>query len=159
MRSDFYLRPPELSDYPFALTLYLDSAKQHLTKIGRWDEDRFAALFRDGYQQGLTRIICVDGRVVGFIQVVDFADRLYLRQLHLIEGFRGRGIGSTLIGAELSRAAETGRPVTLDVMHGNPAKQLYLRLGFVVTGEDPDKEQMIWRAPGLSEPSRRAGRS
>jgi ribosomal protein S18 acetylase RimI-like enzyme len=144
---DFCLRPAEQGDYPFALALYLEGAKEHLTKIGRWDEDRFVALFHQGYKQGQTRIICVGGQVVGFIQVVDFTDRLYLRQLHLIDGFRGRGIGSTLVGAELKRAAETGRPVTLDVMHGNPARRLYVRLGFESTGKDPDKEQMIWRVP------------
>jgi ribosomal protein S18 acetylase RimI-like enzyme len=142
---DFCLRPAEPGDYPFALALYLVSAKEHLTRIGRWDEDRFATLFREGYNQGQTRIICVGGRIVGFIQVVDFADRLYLRQLHLIDGFRRRGIGSTLICAELKRGVETGRPVTLDVMHGNPARRLYVRLGFESTGKDPDKEQMIWR--------------
>jgi ribosomal protein S18 acetylase RimI-like enzyme len=151
-RSDFCLRPAERSDYPFALALYLEGAKEHLTKIGRWDENRIVALFREGYKQGRTRIISVDGRVVGFIQVVDFADRLYLRQIHLIDGFRGRGIGSTLIGAELKRGAESGRPVTLDVMHGNPARRLYVKLGFESTGKDPDKEQMIWRVPGKSKP-------
>jgi ribosomal protein S18 acetylase RimI-like enzyme len=149
---DFSLRPAEPGDYPFALALYLEGAKEHLTKIGRWDENRIAALFHEGYKQGRTRIISVDGRVVGFIQVVDFADRLYLRQIHLIDGFRGRGIGSTLIGAELKRGAETGRPVTLDVMHGNPARGLYVKLGFESTGRDPDKEQMIWRTPGHSKP-------
>jgi ribosomal protein S18 acetylase RimI-like enzyme len=158
-RSDFRLRPADQSDYSFALALYLEGAKEHLTKIGRWDEDRFVALFREGYDQGRTRIISLDGRVVGFIQVVDFADRLYLRQIHLIEGFRGRGIGSTLIGAELRRGAETGRPVTLDVMHGNPARRLYVKLGFESTGKDPDKEQMIWRAPGKSKPASRKHRS
>jgi ribosomal protein S18 acetylase RimI-like enzyme len=122
-------------------------------RLRRWDENRFVTLFREGYQQGRTRIISVDGRVVGFIQVVDFADRLYLRQIHLIDGFRGRGIGSTLIGAELKRGAESGRPVTLDVMHGNPARRLYVKLGFESTGQDPDKEQMIWRAPGKSKPT------
>lgn len=70
--SDFGLRPAEQSDYSFALALYLEGAKEHLTKIGRWDEDRFAALFREGYKQGQTQIISVDGRVVGFIQMVDF---------------------------------------------------------------------------------------
>jgi ribosomal protein S18 acetylase RimI-like enzyme len=150
---DFCLRPAEQDDYPFALALYLEGAKEHLTKIGRWDENRFVALFREGYKQGRTRIISVDDRVVGFIQVVDFADRLYLRQIHLIDGFRGRGIGSTLIGAELKRGAESGRPVTLDVMHGNHARRLYVRLGFETTGKDPDKEQMIWRAPGKSKPT------
>ncbi len=151
-RSDFRLRPAKEGDYSFALALYLEGAREHLTKIGRWDEDRFVALFREGYKQGRTQIISVDGRVVGFIQVVDFPDRLYLRQIHLIDGFRGRGIGSTLIGAELKRGAETGRPVTLDVMHGNPARRLYVRLGFESTGKDPDKEQMIWKAPGQSKP-------
>ena len=151
LRSDFRLRPAEESDYPFALALYLEGAKEHLTKIGRWDEDRFAVLFREGYKQGQTQIISIDGRVVGFIQMVDFADRLYLRQIHLIDGFRGRGIGSTLIGAELKRGAESDRPVTLDVMHGNPARRLYVKLGFESTGQDPDKEQMIWRAPGQSK--------
>jgi ribosomal protein S18 acetylase RimI-like enzyme len=141
---DFCLRPAEQGDYPFALALYLEGAKEHLAKIGRWDEDRFVALFYRGYEHGQTRIICVKGEVVGFIQVVDFADRLYLRQIHLIDGFRGRGIGSTLIDAELKRGTQTGRPVTLDVMHGNPARRLYVRLGFETTGKDPDKEQMIW---------------
>jgi ribosomal protein S18 acetylase RimI-like enzyme len=149
---DFSLRPGEPGDYPFALGLYLEGAKEHLSKIGRWDENRITALFQEGYKQGQTRIICVDGVVVGFIQVVNFADRLYLRQIHLIDGFRGRGIGSTLIGAELKHGAESGRPVTLDVMHGNPARRLYVRLGFESTGKDPDKEQMIWRAPGKSKP-------
>src|SRR5271165_3568351 len=149
--TDLCLRPAEPGDYPLALALYLEGAKKHLTKIGRWDEDRFTALFYQGYRQEQTRIICVEGRVVGFIQVVDFADRLYLRQLHLIDGFRGRGIGSTLIDAELKRGAETGRPVTLDVMHGNPARRLYVRLGFESTGKDPDKEQMIWGASGQSK--------
>jgi ribosomal protein S18 acetylase RimI-like enzyme len=150
--SDFCLRPAEPSDYPFALALYLEGAKEHLSKIDRWDEDRFVALFHQGYEQGQTRIISVDDRVVGFIQVVDFADRLYLRQIHLIDGFRGRGIGSTLIGVELKRGAESGRPVTLDVMHGNPARRLYVKLGFESTGQDPDKEHMIWQTPGQSKP-------
>jgi ribosomal protein S18 acetylase RimI-like enzyme len=149
---NFRLRSAKQSDYSFALALYLEGAKEHLTKIGRWDEDRFVGLFREGYDQGRTRIISVDHRVVGFIQMVDFADRLYLRQIHLVDGFRGRGIGSKLIGAELKRGAESGRPVTLDVMHGNPARRLYVKLGFVSTGQDPDKEQMIWRTPTQSKP-------
>jgi ribosomal protein S18 acetylase RimI-like enzyme len=149
---DFSLRPAGPGDYPFALALYAEGAREHLTKIGRWDENRIVALFREGYKQGKTQIICVDDQVVGFIQVVDFADRLYLRQLHLIDGFRGRGIGSTLIGAELRRGAESDRPVTLDVMHGNPARRLYVKLGFERTGKDPDKEQMIWRVPSHSKP-------
>jgi hypothetical protein len=39
------------------------------------------------------------------------------------------------------------KPVTLEVLHGNPARSLYLRLGFKQTGRDADKVQMIWRPP------------
>lgn len=45
----------------------------------------------------------------------------------------------------LGRAEAAGKPVTLDVMHGNRARRLYLRLGFRQTGRDADKVQMIWR--------------
>ena len=47
----------------------------------------------------------------------------------------------------LTRGAALRKPVTLDVLHGNPARSLYLRLGFKQTGQDADKIQMIWRPP------------
>jgi ribosomal protein S18 acetylase RimI-like enzyme len=143
----FRLRPAEKADYPFMLALYLAGAEEHLSKIGRWDKNRMVRRFRDGFKPDQTQIICAADRDIGFIQIVEFLDRLYLRQLHLIEGFRGRKIGSNLIETLFERAAAFGKPVTLEVLHGNPAKRLYLRLGFSVTGEDPDKEHMIWSPP------------
>lgn len=143
----FRLRPAENDDYPLMLALYLEGAQKHLSKIGRWEEERLVNLFRNGYKLHQMQIICADNRDVGFIQVIEYLDRLYLRQLHLIDGFRGRGIGSKLIEAQLKRAAISVKPLTLEVLHGNPAKRLYLRLGFKVTGQDPDKEHMIWNPP------------
>jgi len=143
----FRLRSAERDDCPLMLALYLEGAQKHLSKIGRWDEERLVGLFRNGYKLDQMQIICVDNRDAGFIQVIEYLDRLYLRQIHLIDGFRGRGIGSKLIEAQLKRAAILVKPMTLEVLHGNPAKQLYLRLGFKVTGQDPDKEHMIWNPP------------
>jgi ribosomal protein S18 acetylase RimI-like enzyme len=143
----FRLRPAVNADYPPMLALYLEGAQKHLSKIGRWDEERLVGLFHNGYKLHQTQIICVDDQDVGFIQVIEYVDRVYLRQLHLIEGFRGRGIGSKLIEAQLKRAAISDKPLALEVLHGNPAKRLYLRLGFRVAGQDPDKEHMIWNPP------------
>ena len=70
---------------------------------------------------------------------------MHLRQLHLIRNVRGQGIGTQLI-KELQRADALGKYVTLDVMHGNPAR-LYLRLGFRQISQDAAKRQMIWRPP------------
>jgi ribosomal protein S18 acetylase RimI-like enzyme len=143
--AEFSLRPAKPRDYLFALSLYLDGARRHLSKIGRWDRRRIASRFRRGYKQAQARVICVEGKAIGWIQVAELVGRLNLRQLHLVPGHRGQGIGSRLIKDLLRRGDALGKPVSLDVLHGNPAKSLYLRLGFRQTGQDADKIQMIRR--------------
>ena len=152
---EFRLRPAKPPDYRFAIALYLDGAQRHLSKIGRWNERRLRLKFRKGYKQGQTKIICDGEQTVGWMQVVEFPGRLYLRQLHLIPAYRGQGIGTRLIKDLLRRADALGKPVTLEVMHGNPARRLYLQLGFRQIGHDADKRQMIWRPP--REPSGDSG--
>ena len=144
-QADFWLRPAKPLDYSFAIALYLEGAKRHLSKIGRWNEPRLRLRFRKGYKQAQTRIICVGEKAIGWIQVAEFVGRLYLRQLHLVPAYRRQGIGTRLIKDLLRQADALAKPVTLDVMHGNPARRLYLRLGFRQTGQDADKKQMIWR--------------
>jgi ribosomal protein S18 acetylase RimI-like enzyme len=144
---DFRLRPAKPSDYLFAIALYLDGAKRHLSKIGRWNERRLKLKFRKGYRQAQTRMICVGEKRIGWMQVAELVGRLHLRQLHLIPAFRRQGIGTRLVEDLLRRADALGKPVTLDVMHGNPARALYMRHGFRQTGQDADKKQMIWRPP------------
>jgi ribosomal protein S18 acetylase RimI-like enzyme len=141
----FSLRPPKPNDSVLALSLYLDGARQHLAKIGRWNRKLTVARFRSGYNPAQVKIICVGEEAVGWVQVIEFAGRLQLRQLHLIPGHRGNGIGTSLITGVLKRADASGKPVTLDVLHGNPARSLYLRLGFKQTGQDADRIQMIRR--------------
>ncbi len=147
----FSLRPAKLNDYPFALALFLDGSEGHLKKIGRWDERRVVSRFKRAYKREKARIISAGGADVGWIQIEEFVGRLHLRQLHLIARVRGRGIGTRLIEDLHERGVRLGKPVTLDVIHGNPAKALYLRLGFRPTGEDLDKTHMIWRLPRQSK--------
>jgi ribosomal protein S18 acetylase RimI-like enzyme len=139
------LRPARPRDYLFARSLYLDGARRHLSKIGRWSRPRLALKFRNGYKQAQTQVVCFDGHDVGWIQIAEFVGRLHLRQLHLVASRRGLGIGSRLIKNLLERATALGKPVTLEVMYGNRAMSLYRRLGFRQTGQDADKIQMIWR--------------
>jgi len=143
--AEFWLRSARPPDYFFAITLYLDGAKRHLSKIGRWDRRRLTVRFRRGYKQAQTQVICIGDQRIGWMQVAELVGRLHLHQLHLSVDFRRRGIGTRLIEDLLRRGDSIGKPVTLEVMHGNPARRLYLRLGFKATGKDPDKAQMIWK--------------
>jgi ribosomal protein S18 acetylase RimI-like enzyme len=144
---EIWLRPAKPRDYLFAITLYLDGAKRHLSRIGRWDELRLRTKFRRGYKPAQIQVICVGETAIGWMQVAEFVGRLDLLQLHLIPGYRGLRIGTRLIKDLLRRADALGKPATLYVMHGNPAKMLYLRLGFRQMGRDVDRTQMIWRPP------------
>lgn len=84
----------------------------------------------------------------------------YLGHLGVSPAWRGRGLGSALVGHLLAqRPAGVDGPVVLDVAATNPAAQrLYQRLGFTVTNERrstlgnacgrvPDQRRMQWHAP------------
>ncbi len=85
-----------------------------------------------------------DGVDVGWMQVSEAADGFNLDQIHLVDRFRGRGIGTRLIEALLARARAMGTAVALNVVRGNRAISLYHRLGFRVVGEDKEKLRMRW---------------
>jgi ribosomal protein S18 acetylase RimI-like enzyme len=140
-----WLQSAKLCDYPFAIELYLDGARRYLSKIGRWDRRRLTVRFRRGYRVFQTRIVCMGNRRIGWVQVAEHVGRLHLRQLHLIPTHRNRGIGTSLIEDLLAHALAENKPMILDVMHGNPARNLYRRLGFRQCGRDADRIQMIWR--------------
>ena len=139
------LRRARSGDYAFALGLYLASVKPLLTKLGRWDEERVTASLRNGFKPATVRVICQNGTDIGWMQVSDTATGLHLHQIHIVEGYRNRGCGTALIKELQGRARAKALPITLNVIHGNPALDLYLRLGFRVVGEDEDKLHMRWR--------------
>jgi len=47
----------------------------------------------------------------------------------------------------MAQADAQGRSLRLRVLRVNPAQRLYLRLGFVITDETPERLYMEWR-PG-----------
>jgi ribosomal protein S18 acetylase RimI-like enzyme len=61
-----------------------------------------------------------------------------------LPAYQGRGIGTTLIRRLQQRARKEGVPVTLQVFKVNPARALYERLGFKVTGETDTHCRMKW---------------
>ena len=137
-------RPARPDDYDFAAGLYLDSMRRLLTALGAWDEDRVVARFRQIFAPEQAQVIRSDGVDIGWMQVSEAADGFQLDQIHLVDRFRGRGIGTRLIEGLLARARAMGTAVALNVVRGNPAISLYHRLGFRVVGEVKEKLRMRW---------------
>ncbi len=60
-------------------------------------------------------------------RLIDFA---------LLPDYRGRGLGSWLLRAELRRAEDLRLPLRLQVERSNPAQRLYTRLGLTLSGDN-----------------------
>ncbi len=78
----------------------------------------------------------VSGRRVGFLMGAFYGSEARVLMVAVEEGFRGRGIGTSLMREFERRARESGaRRITLEVRTSNEgAIRLYRRLGYRVVG-------------------------
>ncbi|WDH20512.1 GNAT family N-acetyltransferase [Pseudomonas chlororaphis] len=82
-------------------------------------------------------LICQGAEVLGFVSLSRDSRALYIRELHVLEAFRGQGAGAWTI--EQVRAMARGERralLRLTVFKDNPAQTLYGRMGLKVVGED-----------------------
>lgn len=82
-------------------------------------------------------LVMQDDQVLGFCSLSQDRQALFIRELHLSEQHRGRGVGSQVLQTLAVWAAQRGLPLLrLMVFKSNPARQLYLRQGFIDMGND-----------------------
>ncbi|HYQ54695.1 MAG TPA: GNAT family N-acetyltransferase [Pseudomonas sp.] len=82
--------------------------------------------------------LIVEGEtVLGFCSLSQDRHALFIRELHLSPEHRGRGVGGWVLEQLAGWAGQRRLPLLrLMVFKSNPARQLYLRHGFVEMGED-----------------------
>ncbi|OLF53534.1 GNAT family N-acetyltransferase [Pseudomonas chlororaphis] len=82
-------------------------------------------------------LICQGAAVQGFVSLSRDAKALYIRELHMLEAYRGQGAGAWTITQVLAMARDERRGLLrLTVFKDNPAQALYRRMGLEVVGED-----------------------
>ena len=101
--------------------------------------------FVENWDPGPRRIIVVEGRDVGVVQVEWYVDEVFLALIEVGPAWQGRGIGTAVIGDVQAQAQEAGLPVTLHVLKTNrDARRLYERLGFVIVERREERYVMRW---------------
>ena len=129
------LHQAKAEHYDFALHLYLLTMRLYLQELGVWDEQQQRASFATQWKREEVRIISVDGKDVGWLQVADLPTEIRLQKFFVSPQYQRSGIGSEVLGNLLATWRSTGKKIVLKVLKNNPARRLYERLGFSVVAE------------------------
>ena len=134
------------ADHEFARMAYLVSYRDVMTKqFGSWDEEEQSKYFEIVWSDGDNQIINVEGKPSGFLQVEELPDKTWVHEVVLLPEVQGKGIGSRLLRTIQETAKQRQVPVRLNVLHANPAIELYKRLGFEAVGEAETYTEMEWK--------------
>jgi len=134
-------RQAQQSDIAYLLQLRKNSMGKHLIAAGlnlsdQQHLERINECFVD------SSIILLNKQPIGLIKLGVLPDKLHIRQLQISPEYQGKGVGGNVIALVKNKAKELKLPLTLNVLLANPAISLYLRHGFVVTGQNDLEYQM-----------------
>ena len=134
-------------DVGFLTYLRKLTMESHLQKAGitMTDEQHVARIhehFNDSF------LIKLGTSTVGLIKLGIENGNLHIRQFQILPEYQNKGIGDKVLQVCKRKASEQGRSLTLNVLLDNPAKQLYLRHGFVI--EHTDNLQHFMRFTSLA---------
>lgn len=152
------LRAATDADMPFLCALYGTTRADELATTG-WPEatkslfivQQFSAQhgeYAQAYPDIERLVIERDGVAIGRCYASMTGERCHLVDIALMPQVRGRGFGTALLTDLMSCAAATQRPVTLSVVPDNPARHLYVRLGFAPTQTTETRVRMAWQPAG-----------
>ena len=127
-------RPATPDDLEFARELTCRSMLRYYIEHDLlWQDEAFDVAWagRDN------RLITSGDKVLGYVSLSRDARALYIRELHIVEAFRGQGSGSWAIEQVSALARQERRPaLRLTVFENNPARALYEHKGLRVVGKD-----------------------
>lgn len=106
--------------------------------------------YKSNYPTICFDIIVRNNYIIGYIYTAQVDDKIELVDIALMPEHRNQGIGQALIMDLLDEGKVLLKCVSLHVQHGNPAYQLYERLGFIEAGEQGIYKRMEWRPPSLT---------
>jgi len=149
------LRPVQPDDSDFLEALY-SSTRNDLRQIDA-DNDFIEGLIRmqhalqmqgnaAHYPNAFQLVVEKLGERIGRVIVNFDGNEVKILSIAFIGAARGKGYGSGILRGLQQAAAGMRTPLVLDVMRSNlKAKQLYLRLGFIVEQTGPIEDHMVWR--------------
>ncbi|MGS1076210.1 GNAT family N-acetyltransferase [Burkholderia glumae] len=143
MSQQIKLRGASLADVPFLLMLRKLTMTEYLKRAAvPTDDEAHYQRIRSNFEDA--KIICDGDTSIGLLKLNRKRGEWHLQQIQILPAHQGKGIGKAVLGAVLDEARHAGVPVSLSVLHGNPARRLYEQLGFRPVTETSLDSKLIW---------------
>jgi len=130
------------TDIEYLLWLRRETMEEHLTNSGivTNEDDQ---LLRINYLFDQAKIVILSNENIGLLKLDENENRIEIVQIQIDPKFQKKGIGKQIIEAVIKDAKIKNKEVFLSVLKVNPAKELYLRMGFKIIGEDDSSFMML----------------
>lgn len=114
-----------------------------IERIVGWRGDDAERLhFCESFTLGGTSIITADGSDIGWMTVQRHPEYIHLNEITILAPWQNKGIGTMLLRELIEEARNQTIPLRLSTAKINPARRLYERLGFRITGDRAFKVDM-----------------
>jgi ribosomal protein S18 acetylase RimI-like enzyme len=164
------LRGEQDADEAFVAALYAGSRADEMARVP-WPEPEKAAFlrmqfalqrthYRTHYRDATFSVVLGGEVPIGRLYVQRAPEEIRLIEITLLPAWRGRGIGGDLVRDLLDEAAAHGKRVVLHAERNNPARRLYLRLGFQPVADVGLYDRLEWSAgsaPAKSDQAKQPG--
>ena len=125
------------SDRDWLFDLHAKTMAEYIAKtFGKWDDEFQRPLFEENFNPDVRRVIVCAGEDAGVVQIEDRPSTIWIANIQVHPRFQRMGIGARVIRSIIDDAERAGKSVTLRVFKVNPARRLYEKLGFEVSGEN-----------------------
>lgn len=137
------LRAANRHDFDRLFSIHRAAIHAYVDATWGWDDEWQAKYFREHFDQSIRQVICREGDVIGFLDILNRSDSVFLQNIEISPEHQGQGIGTELIRRLLTDAEKNGMPVRLQVLKVNRrARALYDRMGFVQTAQTDTHYEM-----------------
>ncbi|MBC7604896.1 MAG: GNAT family N-acetyltransferase [Ramlibacter sp.] len=136
----FSLRARTDADLAFLARLYASTRQEELQPVPWTEQEKAAFLFDQFgkqhshyltyYPDALWLVLEHDGEPVGRLYISVTPNEFRVMDIALMPAFRLRGLGTAMFRSLINQADHHAMRISLNVEPSNPARRLYLRLGF-----------------------------
>ncbi|MCW9025212.1 MAG: GNAT family N-acetyltransferase [Gammaproteobacteria bacterium] len=138
MTSQYFFHEAAKNEEAILFDLYTRVMKEYITEIWGWDQKWQENDFSKHFNPENITVVREKGTMIGYSQVEDQGNQLYIRMLLVLPKYQRKSIGASLLSAVIEKARAESKSIALQVFKVNrQAKSFYEHCGFQVQGNTP----------------------